>query len=558
LVAKNRILGTVIGLALVLAFVAPQVSAGPYMGGYLKRSVTTSSSVLLDVDWQETDVSEIPSGKWLMGVVSVAGADGVAPSGWVYQNPVALISDNDVYWAPQAWYGDERGEYDERLVGDGDYVAFYERIDIGSDTVCYRLYAYPDLSHFDNDDPYTYVWSHLTDDGNFLIGNRYHWWNGTNYMIKHFQFGVESNYAITNTAWEELNNNPCYYDGRDWRYSEGRVCNGTSAAITWNETGVPFGIGGLDYTGVNTTYTSSDEVCWTYSGQTIGDDELLWSGNGTVGDAVSAPYEPAIAGVTGEVRCDILPGVSVELWEDDILQSSTTSDEEGKYEIVAVDLGIYNVVASKEGFRDETHAVQIGERGQELNFRGETGLVPNAPDMSYVLLCVHYWQHPTGECALSMSKVLSVVHAWQYPINGKGGTGVVLLDWEVDAVRDMPSEVQRGQTFPVAVTFTACEDEFNAIGLTDLAPEGWDVSVDSTWCTPRANAVKGTDNKAEIAWFGPYDRDTAFTAVYNVTVPQDAPLGVYEFGDGFLKYYVASAGPYTASIGGDSEIEVVA
>jgi len=254
---KKRVLGIVIGLAVVLALVTAQVSAGPYMGGYLKRSAVASNSVLLDVNYQETDASEIPSGKWLGGVASVAGADGLTPSGWIYQNGVSLFSDNDVIWAPQAWYGGPPpAEYHDEPAGDGDYVAFYERIDIGSGTVFYRLYAYPDFSHFDNDDPYTYTWYHSTDDGNFLVGRQWH----VDRYFKHFQFGVESNVTINETAWEELNDNPCYYDGSGWRYTEGRVCNGTSSWITW-EGVYAYRVGGVTYTGVNTKYTSNDQVC---------------------------------------------------------------------------------------------------------------------------------------------------------------------------------------------------------------------------------------------------------------------------------------------------------
>ena len=283
--AKKRILGILVALAVVLAFVAPQVSAGPYMGGYLKRSAVTSNSVLLSVNYQETDASEIPDGKWLGGVASVAGADGLTPSGWIYQSLVALSSDNDVDWAPQAWHGDQLEEYDVRLVGEGDYIAFYERMDIGCGTVYYRLYRYPTFSHFDNDQPLISEFSHSTDDANFLVGRQWH----VDRYYKHLQFGVESDSTITNTAWEELNNHPCYHDGSNWRYTEGRVCNGTSSEISW-EDGEPYWVGGVTYSGVNTKYTSNDQVCWNYSGQTVGDDEQLWSGSGTVSDVVSQPY----------------------------------------------------------------------------------------------------------------------------------------------------------------------------------------------------------------------------------------------------------------------------
>jgi len=40
----------------------------PYMGGYLKSNVVTSNRVLLAVNYQETNASQIPDGKWLGGV----------------------------------------------------------------------------------------------------------------------------------------------------------------------------------------------------------------------------------------------------------------------------------------------------------------------------------------------------------------------------------------------------------------------------------------------------------------------------------------------------------
>jgi len=39
----------------------------PYMGGYLKHSVVNSNMVLVDVNYQETEASQIPDGKWLGG-----------------------------------------------------------------------------------------------------------------------------------------------------------------------------------------------------------------------------------------------------------------------------------------------------------------------------------------------------------------------------------------------------------------------------------------------------------------------------------------------------------
>ena len=50
--------------------------------------------------------------------------------------------------------------------------------------------------------------------------------------------------------------------------------------------------------------------------------------------------------------------------------------------------------------------------------------------------------------------------------------------------RTLPHTVERGETFNVTVTFTAPADKFNAIGLTDIAPDGWDVTIDEMWSSP--------------------------------------------------------------------------
>ena len=118
-----------------------------------------------------------------------------------------------------------------------------------------------------------------------------------------------------------------------------------------------------------------------------------------------------------------------------------------------------------------------------------------------------------------------------------------------------PDTVQRVETFDVTVTFTAPADNFNAIGLIDNAPDGWDVTVDRAWCTPKAQFVKATGNKAEIMWFGPYAKDANFIALYKVTVPCDAPAEIHTF-NGFLEYYLAGEGPYDENITGDFEVEV--
>ena len=137
----------------------------------------------------------------------------------------------------------------------------------------------------------------------------------------------------------------------------------------------------------------------------------------------------------------------------------------------------------------------------------------------------------------------------------------VALGQEASPSRNLPDAVHKGETFDVTVNFTAPVDKFNAAGLTDLAPDGWNVLVDEVWSTPNADAFTAVGNKAEIGWFGEpevgFDRDISFTALYKVTVSDDAELGIYAF-DGFLEYWIASEGPYTENVTGSSQVEVVA
>ena len=50
--------------------------------------------------------------------------------------------------------------------------------------------------------------------------------------------------------------------------------------------------------------------------------------------------------------------------------------------------------------------------------------------------------------------------------------------------RILPDKVYRGETFNVTVTFTAPADNFQLVSLTDVAPAGWNVTVNVGWCTP--------------------------------------------------------------------------
>ena len=124
--------------------------------------------------------------------------------------------------------------------------------------------------------------------------------------------------------------------------------------------------------------------------------------------------------------------------------------------------------------------------------------------------------------------------------------------------RELPVTVTRGEEFVVTVTFTSPEDGFHAIGLTDVGPAGWGVSVDVTWAEPQAMGANtpGTE-KAEYIWEGPHDAGVEFTAEYKVRVPVDAEPGDYAF-SGCLEYYIEAfpAPSYEEEIAGDIQVTV--
>ena len=137
----------------------------------------------------------------------------------------------------------------------------------------------------------------------------------------------------------------------------------------------------------------------------------------------------------------------------------------------------------------------------------------------------------------------------------------IAVGQEVNPVRVLPDTVQKGEIFEVTANFTAPADKLSPVGLTDLCPDGWNVTVNMTWCTPNAQFVNATENKAEIMWYGEpgvgFNSGTTFTALYKVTVPDDAGLGIYVF-SGSVEYYVGPEGPYSENIAGGSQIEVAA
>jgi len=138
----------------------------------------------------------------------------------------------------------------------------------------------------------------------------------------------------------------------------------------------------------------------------------------------------------------------------------------------------------------------------------------------------------------------------------------VLEATTIDVIRDLPADALNqdaeypGDTFYVWVNFTAPVDDFNAVGLTDLAPAGWDVHTDVSWCNPVADWTLSPGNKAEYAWNGPYGVGQVFSAKYLVTIPATADVGLNDWPDGdcaqaWAEYWFAAVGPFESCITGE-------
>lgn len=125
------------------------------------------------------------------------------------------------------------------------------------------------------------------------------------------------------------------------------------------------------------------------------------------------------------------------------------------------------------------------------------------------------------------------------------GAGLVMAQ-DANPVRELPvpAEVPQDEWFDVTVTFTSPADGFNAIGLTDVAPAGWAVEVNTAWTTPTAmTSHTPTADEAVYIWSGPHDTGVTFTATYKVKVPFDAVPGAYDFPGGEVEYYIGGTGP---------------
>lgn len=137
---------------------------------------------------------------------------------------------------------------------------------------------------------------------------------------------------------------------------------------------------------------------------------------GTALAPIPAGPTATIVGQTREVNCAILSGATVIAYLSGVEQGSAVSDANGNYTL-SLTPGNYDIVASKAGFRNVTQSISITEAiTYTVDFTGDFGLIPNAPDQSYVLACVNLWKYGTPPCQLDESTVLAVTNAWKNPV----------------------------------------------------------------------------------------------------------------------------------------------
>lgn len=117
-----------------------------------------------------------------------------------------------------------------------------------------------------------------------------------------------------------------------------------------------------------------------------------------------------ISGVVREVNGEPLAGALVAI-DDEFV---TITDSNGQYSI-QVNSGYYSITVYKAEYRGGMLRVNA-DGNTTCNFEGDTGIIPDAPDMQYALDCINLWLYPPEGAGISMATVCSVICAWLYPV----------------------------------------------------------------------------------------------------------------------------------------------
>lgn len=144
----------------------------------------------------------------------------------------------------------------------------------------------------------------------------------------------------------------------------------------------------------------------------------VWAGTpGNTTNVTGTVAFPKIVGQIRAVNCNVLSGATVKAYLGAVEKASNVTDGSGNYILALPALGAYDVIASITGFRNETQAISVTEvTTYTLDFVADHGLIPNAPNLSYVLACIHLWKFGAPPCQLGMLKVLAVINDWKNPV----------------------------------------------------------------------------------------------------------------------------------------------
>ena len=106
-----------------------------------------------------------------------------------------------------------------------------------------------------------------------------------------------------------------------------------------------------------------------------------------------------------------ITNATVILTQDGSPIETTTSDNSGKYQLFAPVIGDYTIEVSKTGYATESQDVSLTtQEAITIDFRYDSGLIPEDPEFDYVLDCIYLWK---GEGKLSFDKMLDIIYYWK-------------------------------------------------------------------------------------------------------------------------------------------------
>jgi hypothetical protein len=288
-------------ITLIALIISPVNADGqPYSGIYLDRTPRSTSKFIFSTHFDITNPANMETS--LLSVMTSAGGSGSGSSGgngWFYQNVIACRNNGDIGYAPQAWSYENGNEFIDLLIDedfDQNYEWYFGRTELNVNDECTEFYWYAYETEYDIEhDIYTYDeytgsdgTSAHPDDFNFVVGDR-----TDTYHYRYMQVGVESTEEINGTNWKLTQGHIGYYYSSNWIYDPARSTTGIASVTVCEDgdSGTAIMVGGEIYRGVDKDASGNDWVRWENNQATrISDNVSVWTGSGSVGQTVSAPF----------------------------------------------------------------------------------------------------------------------------------------------------------------------------------------------------------------------------------------------------------------------------